>query len=139
MTEVDFYVLDDEQAQARNQFACRLTDKVFRRGHQVYLHTADEAAAQALDELLWSFRPQSFLPHGLVGGELAERIAIGWGEDPGEHHDVMINLALSVPGFVGRFQRVAEIVVQHPSIRDSLRESWKHYKHYGYPVKRNNL
>ncbi|MEP5766632.1 MAG: DNA polymerase III subunit chi [Halieaceae bacterium] len=139
MTEVDFYVLDTEQPEQRNLFACRLTDKVFRRGHQVYLHTDSEQSARDLDQLLWGFRPQSFVPHGLLGTEHSERVAIGWGEDPGEHHDVMINLDLSVPAFVGRFQRVAEIVVQHPQVRDPLRESWKRYKHYGYPVKRNNL
>lgn len=139
MTEVDFYVLETEETTARSLFACRLADKVFRLGHQVYLHAADEPGARELDSLLWSFRPQSFVPHGLVGSTDCDQVAIGWGENTSEHHDVMINLDLQVPDFVGRFQRVAEIVIQHPSVRDPLRDSWKRYKHFGYPVKRNNL
>lgn len=92
-----------------------------------------------MSELLWSFRASSFVPHGLLGSSEAERVAIGWGGDPGEHHDVMINLDLSVPDFVGRFERVAEIVVQDPAIRDPLRDSWKRYKHYGYPITKRDL
>ena len=139
MTEVDFYLLQTELPRDRSVFACRLTDVAFRRGHQVYLHTSDKDSAETLSELLWGFRPNSFIPHGLLGSADSERVAIGWGEDPGHHHDVMINLDLSVPDLVGRLQRVAEIVVGDPAIRKPLRESWRRYKHYGYPVKENNL
>jgi DNA polymerase-3 subunit chi len=139
MTEVDFYLLQKQQASDRTDFACRLADKAFRRGHQIYLHTQDRAAADSLNQLLWSFRPGSFLPHGLLGEDNSDSIAIGWGEDPGAQHDLMINLDLSVPAFIGRFKRVVEVVVQEPAIRDPLRESWKHYKHYGYPITQHNL
>jgi DNA polymerase-3 subunit chi len=139
VTEVDFYVLKENQPEQRPLFACRLADRAFREGHRVYLHTADESSGRDLDSLLWEFRPQSFLPHGLVGAEDAERVAIGWGNDPGAHDDIMINLDLKVPDFVGRFHRVLEIVVQHPTIQESLRASWRHYKHFGYPVKSNDL
>lgn len=139
MTRVDFYVLPQDALEQRALFACRLTEKAFRQGHQVYLHAADEAMAGEIDQLLWGHRPQSFIPHGHLGSDDAGQVAIGWGEDPGECRDIMINLALSVPAFVGRFERVLEIVVQHPSIRDPLRESWKHYKHYGYPIQKNDL
>ena len=139
MTEVDFYVLPGNEAAERLQFACRLADKAFRRGHRVYIHTASEAHASEIDELLWSFRSSSFIPHGLQGAADSERVAIGWSDDPGEAHDFMINLNLEVPGFVGRFERVAEVVVQDPAIRDSLRASWKYYKDRGYPIKNNKL
>ena len=139
MTRVDFYILQTHDPAARALFACRLADKVLRLGHRIYLHTSDEAAARELDTLLWAFRPQSFIPHAILKESAREPVAIGWGDDTGEHHDLMINLDLCVPAFVGRFERVAEIVVQDPAIRDPLRESWKRYKHYGYPVKRNNL
>ncbi len=139
MTRVDFYVLPQEDPGERQRFACRLAEKAFREGHRIYLHTSDESAARAMDELLWGFRRQSFLPHGLLGSEDAEHLAIGWGADPGEHHDVMINLDLAVPDFVGRFERVLEIVVQDPAIREPLRDSWKRYKHFGYPIEKRDL
>ncbi len=139
MTRVDFYVLPQQDPGERQRFACRLAEKAFREGHRVYLHTGDEQTARAMDELLWSYRRQSFLPHGLLGSDDAKQLAIGWGADPGEHHDLMINLDLAVPDFVGRFERVLEIVVQDPSVREPLRDSWKRYKHFGYPIEKRDL
>ncbi len=139
MTRVDFYVLPEADLARRAEFACRLTEKAFRAGHRVYLHATDQSAAQALDKLLWGFRPQAFIPHGLVGTDNADRVAIGWDNEPGEYREVMINLDLRVPDFVGRFERVLEVVVQDPSVRDPLRESWKHYRHYGYPLHKQVL
>ena len=139
MTEVDFYILDEESPAQRKHFACRLAAQVFRQGHQVYIHTDDETAAREMDELLWNFQPESFLPHSLLGGEHAERVAIGWQTDPSPHNDVMINLSLSVPSFVGRFKRVTEVVVTQPDIRDPLRKSYKYYKDRGYPLKQRKL
>ena len=139
MTNVDFYILQTHDPSDRARFACRLTDKVLRLGRRIYLHTSDEAAARELDTLLWAFRPQSFVPHAIRTESAGEPVTIGWGEDPGAQQDLMINLDLRVPAFVGRFERIAEIVVQDPAIRDPLRESWKHYQHYGYPVTGNNL
>jgi DNA polymerase-3 subunit chi len=139
MTEVDFYILDQEDPGERPAFACRLVDKAFRQGHRVYVHTDDETQARQLDDMLWSFRPQSFVPHGLLGSEDAERVAIGWGSDPADHDDVMVNLGLSVPDFVGRFHRVAEVVVQANGIREPLRESFRFYKDRGYPLNNHRL
>lgn len=139
MTRVDFYVLPDTDPEQRDIFACRLTDKAFRAGHRVYLHTPDKPAAERIDSLLWSFRPQAFIPHGLSGDSGSDRVAVGWGDEPGASREVMINLSLEVPDFVGRFERVCELVVQHPSIRDPLRESWKHYQHFGYPLQKQVL
>ena len=139
MTNVDFYILQTHDLSDRTQFACRLADKALKLGHRIYLHASDETAGRELDTLLWTFRPQSFVPHAILGESTREPVTIGWGVDPGEHEDLMINLDLCVPDFVGRFKRVAEIVVQDPAVRDPLRESWKRYKHYGYPVTENKL
>ena len=135
MTEVDFYLRSAEGAAARQHFACRLADVVFQQGHRIYIHTEDEACAREIDEMLWSFQPQSFLPHGLLGEDHDDRIGIGWQQDPAHHDEVMINLGLSVPEFVGRFKRVAEVVVSTAAITDPLRRSARYYKDRGYPIK----
>ena len=139
MTRVDFYILQEKSTGERNRYACRLTDKAFRAGHKIYLHTGDEDSARALDSLLWNFRAHSFLPHGWAGAQNAEHIAIGWQNDPCEHNDVMINLALSVPDFVGRFARVIEVVVQEPAVLEPLRENFRFYKDRGYQVTNKRL
>lgn len=139
MTRVDFYILQQQQAADRDTFACKLAGQLFKQGRSLYLHAPDEAAAQSLDQLLWAYQPQAFLPHGLLGSGDDDQIGIGWGDDPAQHQDVMINLALTVPSFIGRFERVAEVVVQAPEIRDPLRSSFKYYKDRGYDIKTNKI
>jgi len=68
MTRIDFYLLTGdaaggETAISKDMAVCRLTNKAFLLGHRVYIHTADAAEAQRLDNLLWTFSAGSFIPH----------------------------------------------------------------------------
>jgi len=69
---IDFYVLPDQKDNGRALLACRLADKAYSLGHTVYVLAGSEAQAAALDDLLWTFRQDSFIPHErypLVGEE----------------------------------------------------------------------
>ena len=68
MTQVDFYILPETTSDARWLFACRLVDKVQRMGMRVLVAMESEADARAFDELLWTFKPESFMPHQLLNG-----------------------------------------------------------------------
>ena len=139
MTRVGFYVVQAAGDEQRLQVAVRLADKAFGQGHRIFINADSEAQARRLDELLWSYRPASFLPHALLGEEHSDRIAIGWGQDPGDHNDLLINLQLDIPAFFSRFQRVAEVVTQDENSLTSLRQSWKFYKDRGYQLEKHDL
>ena len=62
-TKIDFYILPSAATSARLDFACKLTEKAWRLGHRVYLHCSDAAQRQDLDERLWRFKGESFVPH----------------------------------------------------------------------------
>jgi DNA polymerase-3 subunit chi len=134
MTKVDFYILKDPAA--RQHFICRLAEKVWQQGHRVYIHTPDAAQSRQLDELLWTFRDGSFIPHGLDDDAAAERasIHIGHGEEPRHHDDVLINMGHTVPLFFSRFQRVAEVVGGDEQERQAGRERFRFYRDRGYPL-----
>ena len=139
MTLVGFYVVQTSDPSQRLRVAARLADKAFQRGHRIFINATDEAQATALNELLWSFRPASFLPHGLHGQEHSETIAIGWGQEPDNHNDLLINLQLEIPPFFSRFARVAEVVTQEPDSLAALRKSWTFYKERGYQLEKHDL
>lgn len=139
MTKVGFYVMRDGDHGQRLHVAARLADKAFQRGHRIFINAADEAQARSLDELLWTFRPTSFLPHGLYDDAQTDRIAIGWGQEPLDHNDLLINLQLEIPPFFSRFQRVAEVVTQDPASLEALRRSWTLYKERGYQLEKHDL
>jgi DNA polymerase-3 subunit chi len=139
MTLVGFYVMQTSDPGQRLRVAARLADKAFQRGHRIFINATDEAQATELNKLLWSFRPASFLPHGLHGQEHSETIAIGWGQEPNNHNDLLINLQLEIPSFFSRFARVAEVVTQEPDSLAALRKSWTFYKERGYQLEKHDL
>ncbi|MEM8660366.1 MAG: DNA polymerase III subunit chi [Pseudomonadota bacterium] len=139
MTRVGFYVIQSAEAERRLSVAVRLTDKAFQRGHKIYINAVDEQQARALDTLLWTYRPSSFLPHSLPDAEHPEQIGIGWGQEPSNHNDLLINLQLTVPPFFSRFQRVAEVVTQDSESLKAQRRSWRFYKERGYQLEKHDI
>ena len=63
MTKVSFYILATTDPLDRQQFACRLAEKAYLQGHQVFINTEDQNQSEAMDKALWAFRPDSFVPH----------------------------------------------------------------------------
>lgn len=142
MTRVDFYILEASGAESRLPFACRLADKAYQQGHRVHLHTPSAALAQRLDQLLWTFRQDSFLPHALVDDPTADvdaPVGIGCRDAPWPDATVLINLDLTVPIFFSRFERVIEIVTQDEPTRLAARESFRFYRDRGYPLESHDL
>jgi DNA polymerase-3 subunit chi len=62
MTKIDFYLLADD-GKDKPGFACRLTQKAFKQGCQIYIYSDDQALVNRMDNLLWTFQQGSFLPH----------------------------------------------------------------------------
>ena len=141
MTRVDFYLLPVAEPHGKLSFACRLAEKAFRDGRQVHVHASDAEEAAAIDALLWSFRDTAFVPHRRIDASGTEPapVLIGWGEDLSGHHDVLINLTQEVPPLFGRFDRVAEIVLDDPTLRAASRERWRFYKERGSPLAHHDL
>lgn len=135
MTEVSFYVLEAADPAARELFACRLAEKAFHLGHRVFLRTAGERETQALDALLWRFRPASFVPHAIAAEDPSAPVLLGHGE-PGAAADVevLINLGNGVPDCFSQFRRVSEIVVQQPAVQQATRAHFRFYREHGCPL-----
>lgn len=144
MTSIDFYILPDSEPVARTLFACRLAEKVYKQGRQIYIHTANEEHAKEVDQQLWAFRADAFVPHQIAnqGDSSAAKkapITIGYGEQGAEYEDVLINLDTQVPDFFSSYQRILEIVVQEAEILASTRQNYKLYQDKGYPLKYQDM
>jgi len=141
MTEVDFYILKDKAPQAGMQFACRLAEKIFKDGHQVYINTTSGQQLKQLDDLLWTFRQGSFLPHAVCTSNEPEAapILLGHAIEPDGPSDVLVNLAEDIPVFFSRFSRVTELVSGDDTQREMARTRYKFYKDRGYTVRSHQL
>lgn len=139
MTRIDFYILSDTHAQARELYACRIADKAYQMGHNIYIHSESAQQAQQLDEMLWSFRAGSFIPHALHGEDPQLPVTIGHDAEPLENTDILINLALEAPPFFSRFERVAEIVNEEPQYKERARERFRFYRDRGYELQHHQI
>lgn len=138
MTNVDFYIL---ASSTREHIACKLAEKAWSQGHRVYIHTSSAEQARHMDELLWTFRDGSFLPHEQyrAGQADASPILIGADAAPDTTSDVLINLAQDVPLFFSRFLRVAEIIGNDDTAKATGRERFRFYRDRGYPLNTHKL
>ena len=141
MTRVDFYILEGGASDARQRYVCRLAEKAWQQGNKVYIHTGDPALSARMDELLWTFRQDSFVPHGLDDDPATDEagIHIGHGEEPRHHDEVLINLSSEIPLFFSRFQRVAEVVDADEQNRKDGRERFRFYRDRGYPLASHSI
>ncbi len=51
---------------------CQLVESLYRAGRKVVVWVADAGRRQALDDFLWSFAEQSFVPHSIWAPEVGE-------------------------------------------------------------------
>ncbi|MCP4002034.1 MAG: DNA polymerase III subunit chi [Gammaproteobacteria bacterium] len=132
-TRVNFYILNTVEPASRLNFACRLTEKAYSLNNRVYAHTATPRDAQQLDEMLWTFRQGSFVPHQLLtdAGKHRAPVSIGTNDTSEKNGDLLINLAEAIPEFISGFQRVAEIICSDEQSRQIGRERFKNYRRLG--------
>ncbi len=138
MTRIDFYILPDIEQQSPFDYTARLVQKVYRRGHEIYIHTADETQTAAISQALWE-RSDGFLAHQCGDSPQHCRIQVSHNQSPGKHGDVMINLAGAVPNFFSRFERVLEVVPGRAEDRQQSRTNYQYYRDRGYNLKTHNI
>ncbi|MFO1419126.1 MAG: DNA polymerase III subunit chi [Methylotetracoccus sp.] len=130
---IDFYLVPDGDPRGRYLTACRLTEKAYRLGHRIYIQTESEQTAALLDDLLWTFRQNSFVPHARwPAGEQPETpVFLGTAEPPEFLDDVLINLSDAVPSTFDRFARLVEIVDQDETGKEAGRRRFRFYRDRG--------
>ncbi len=67
MTRVDFYILQPAAYGNRYTLACRLAEKAWRQQHRILISVTNDEELRHMDRLLWTWRAQSFIPHGIYG------------------------------------------------------------------------
>ena len=137
MTRIDFYQIDTDEPTFL--FSCRLIEKAWRQGHRVYVHVRTDNECSELDDLLWTFRPDRFVPHDVSTQTPSGPVHIGCGDNPGTHSDVLVNLSGQVPDFFSRFKRVAEVVPLNDERREQARTNYRFYRDRGYALQYHSI
>ncbi len=137
MTRIDFYF----EAEDKLQVACRLSAKAARQKLRVLIYTADEAGAQRIDRLLWTWQATAFLPHCMTRSPLAAQTPVLITHDPEDtpHDEVLLNLHPQWPPAFSRFRRLVEIVGRYDEDREAARARFRFYRDRGYEIVNHDL
>ena len=141
MPRADFYLI------AKPRFAddplllvCELAKRGFAANLPILVLARDAAQAEAIDDLLWSFDPDEYLPHQIAGMDEDDDeapILIATPDMDVPARPLLVNLRDAAPD--GRFDRVLEVVPADPAARGPLRERWKHYQAQGFDVNKFDM
>jgi len=89
MTEIWFYHL---QNQPLARALPTLVEKAIERGWRVAIQTAEESSLKGLDDLLWTYAPESFLAHGLASDPDCERQPVVLTHEAGNPNDAALRI-----------------------------------------------
>ena len=141
MPRADFYLIDKPRFREEPLLlVCELVRKAYAAELPTLVLARDTAQAEALDDLLWSFDPDEFLPHQIAGSDEGDDdtpILIATPEMDVPARPLLINLRDAAPA--GSYERVLEVVPADPEARAPLRERWKHYQSLGFAVTKYDM
>ena len=141
MARADFYLIG--KPRFRDQpllLVCELARKASDAGLPMLVLCASAAQAEQLDDLLWSFDPDAYVPHQIIGADEDEEevpVLLAAPEHDAGMRPMVLNLRdAAVPD---GFERVLEVVPADASARGPLRERWKQYVARGIEVKKHDM
>ncbi|MDX2503294.1 MAG: DNA polymerase III subunit chi [Gammaproteobacteria bacterium] len=156
MTQIDFYIVAENSPRDINQMVCRLCEKALSQKMSVLIYTKSTAQAQQLDDLLWTFKADSFIAHHNLSSE-SEHSDTGPQSEFNypilisstdrfsdvqnhEHYtQLLINLTSETPSIYQQFERLAEMVDKTPHARETARNRYRFYRQQGYSLNKYDL
>lgn len=129
-----FHILAQNTPAARNLYAAKLVDKAWQQGDRVCLVCDTMQHAQELDDLLWNFSPDAFIPHSVVpdpSTRCTESVGILLCPPVAEDWDTVIILSSTLPADADRFRRLALVAHNEPAVLDQARSHFRQLRTLG--------
>jgi DNA polymerase III subunit chi len=133
-TEVRFYHLE---RQGVEQVLPGLIAKALENGHRILVKTANDNEMKHLDEHLWTYNPNSFIPHGTKKDAHADKqpVLLTTGDDNTNNADVLILTSGVESAQQAGFKLCCEMLDgRDAEAVAAARTRWKKYKDEGFSV-----
>jgi DNA polymerase-3 subunit chi len=147
MSQVTFYILNENAINNNNETlpahfmqACTLAAFYYQQNRKVFIYTDNQQDAFLVDETLWQFDGDSFVPHNLLGEgpKFGTPVEISW-MPPTHPRPVLINLSLQLPDFSNNFQQIIDFVPNDEQLKIAARLRYSAYKKLGHSLKTEKL
>ena len=140
MARADFYLIQKDRFREEPLL---LVCELARKAHDANLWTLvlvrDDEQAQRLDELLWEFDADAYIPHQMSGDEEDELTPVLIATPDADTPMRALVINLRDEPVAGDFERVLEVVPADDSARGPLRERWKQYQARGLELKKYDM
>jgi DNA polymerase-3 subunit chi len=140
MPSADFYLIDKPRFREQPLLlVCELARRAYAAQQPALILVRDIEQAEAVDQLLWDFDTDAYIPHQLAGDDDDAHTAVLIVPPGVETPDrpLVINLREACAG--GRFERVLEVVAADPAERAGSRERWRDYHQRGVQVSKHDI
>ena len=126
MTEILFYHLENQPLE---RVIPVLLEKTLERGWRAVVETGSRERAEALDAVLWTYRDESFLPHGIAAGDdfdAEQPVLIVTDAGNANSANVRFFVDRAVPQSPAGYERVVYLFSGHdPDAVSEARAAWK--------------
>lgn len=140
MPRADFYLIDKPRFRDDPLLlVCELARRAFDSGQSTLVLARSLEQAEQLDEKLWEFDENAFVPHQIAGDDddAITPILIAAPESQVTDRPLVINLRDDcAPGL---FDRVLEVVPADEAQRLGSRKRWTTYKATGFEVAKHDM
>jgi len=137
----DFYVIAKPRFRDDPlQLVCELVRRAYDSGKPTLILVRDQPQAEALDDALWAFGDDCYLPHQIAGMDEDEEITpilIAAPQIDAADRPMVINLRDAA--FAGNCERVLEVVPADDSAREPLRQRWRAYAARGCEMHKHDM
>lgn len=140
MPRADFYLIDKPRFRDDPLLlVCELAKRAFAAEQPTLILARSQEQAEELDEKLWEFDEDAFIPHQLAGDpdDAATAVLIVAPGVETEPRPLAINLRDDCAP--GPFERVLEVVAADEAQRLGSRERWKRYRQAGFEVAKHDM
>lgn len=134
MTEVLFYHLTESKLE---DALPALLEKSVERGWKVVVQTNDEARREMLDAHLWTFRDESFLPHGTDAAPMAQAQPVLLTTETENANDATVRFMVdgAAPPPLDPYERVVFMFDGYDQQQlEGARAEWKRLKGEGHSL-----
>jgi DNA polymerase-3 subunit chi len=140
MPRADFYLIDKPRFREDPLLlVCELAKRAFASTQPALILTRSLDQAEELDEKLWAFDENAFVPHQIAGDDDDEVTAVLIVPPDVRVADRPLVINLRDDCAPGLFERVLEVVPADEAMRTGSRERWKTYRQAGFEVSKHDM
>lgn len=140
MPRADFYLIAKPRFAAEPlRLVCELARRAYTARQPTLILVRDLEQAEALDELLWAFDEDAFIPHQIAGDDDDAGTAVLIVPPGAVTPDRPLLINLRDDCATGACERVLEVVAADAAAREGSRARWRGYQQRGFEVAKHDM